>query len=116
MRYFIDKPGGVTLQDCQAASRQLGVELDVEDLIPEHYTLEVSSPGLDRPLRTEAEFLRFLGKLVVIHALQPVDGRRHFKGVLDSLIEGIVTIVDSDGRSWRIPMGNISKARLEVQF
>lgn len=116
LRYFIDKPGGVTLQDCQAASRQLGVELDLEDLIPDRYTLEVSSPGLDRPLRTDADFRRFVGKPVVIDTAQPVEGRRHFNGVLESLAEGIVSVVDGDGRSWRIPRESITKARLEVQI
>lgn len=116
LRYFIDKPGGVTLEDCQAASRQLGAELDVADTIPGRYTLEVSSPGLDRPLRTDEDFVRFKGKLLVIHTFEPVQGRRHFVGELKSFTEGIVHIVDAEGRPWQIPRNIISKARLEVEF
>src|SRR4029450_993152 len=82
LRYFIDRPGGVTLEDCQEASRQLGAELDVEDLIQDSYTLEVSSPGLDRPLRTEEDFRRFLERLIVIHTFEPLERRRDFVGYL----------------------------------
>ena len=116
LRYFIDRPGGVTLDDCQAASRQLGIELDVEDLIPGRYTLEVSSPGLDRPLNTEEDFRRFAGKLVIIHTYEPIHQRRHFVGRLRSLEAGIVTIEDAGGGRWAIPRSIISKARLEVEL
>jgi len=116
LRFFIDKPGGVTLEDCQAASKQLGVELDVEDVITDHYTLEVSSPGLDRPLRTDDDYHRFAGKLAAIHTFEPIEGRRHFVGRLKSLEDGVVTVVDTEGHPWAIPRGLISKARLEVEF
>ena len=116
LRFFIDKPGGVTLEDCQTASKQLGAELDVEDTIPDRYMLEVSSPGLDRPLRTDEDFHRFTGKLAAVHTFEPIQGRRHFVGLLRSLEAGVVTIVDAEGRPWAIPRSAISKARLEVEF
>jgi ribosome maturation factor RimP len=116
LRYFIDRPGGVTLEDCQEASRQLGAELDIEDLIQDRYTLEVSSPGLDRPLRTEEDYRRFLGHLVVVHTFEPLDRRRHFVGHLKSLESGIVVIEEEDGRRLEIPRSAISKARLEVEL
>ena len=116
LRLFIDKPGGVTLEDCQAASKQLGAELDVEDVILDRYTLEVSSPGLDRPLRTEEDYHRFVGRLATVHTFEPIQGRRNFVGLLRSLHEGVVTIVDAEGRRWKIPKSNISRARLEIEF
>lgn len=116
LRFFIDKPGGVTLEDCQSVSRQLGVELDVEDVITDRYTLEVSSPGLDRPLRSDEDYHRFAGKLAAIHTFEPIQGRRHFVGLLRSLEDGVVTIVDAEGHPWEIPRSLISKARLEVEF
>jgi ribosome maturation factor RimP len=116
LRFFIDKPGGVTIEDCQLASKQLGVELDVENAMPDRYTLEISSPGLDRPLRTDEDFHRFTGKLAAIHTFEPIGGRRHFVGQLRSLEAGAVTIVDAEGRRWVIPRTAISKARLEVEF
>ena len=116
LRFFIDKPGGVTLEDCQTASKQLGAELDVEDAIEDRYTLEVSSPGLDRPLRSDEDFHRFTGRLAAVHTFKPILGRRHFAGRLRSLDEGIVTIVDAEGRPWAIPRSAISKARLEVEL
>jgi ribosome maturation factor RimP len=116
LRFFIDKPGGVTLEDCQSASKQLGVELDVDNTVPDRYTLEISSPGLDRPLRSDEDFHRFTGKLAVIHTFEPILGRRHFVGQLRSLDAGVVTMIDAEGRHWAIPRSAISKARLEVEF
>jgi len=116
LRFFIDKPTGVTLDDCQRASRQLSAELDVEDIIPGRYILEVSSPGLDRPLRTDEDFRRFAGKLAAIQTHLPIQGRRHFVGRLQALEGSVVTIVDAEGNPWAIPKSNISKARLEVEF
>lgn len=116
LRLFIDKPGGVTLGDCQAISEQFGAELDAMDLMERSYTLEVSSPGLDRPLRTEADYRRFTGRLVAISTFEPVQGRRHFAGRLKSFESGIATVVDEKETEYAIPGQKISKARLEVEF
>lgn len=116
LRFTIDRPGGVTLDDCERASHQLGAELDVLDAIPGSYTLEVSSPGLDRPLRDDEDYRRFAGRRVVINTYEPVQGRRHFVGRLESLVEEVVTLTDDRGLQFFIPRKTISKARLEVEF
>ncbi len=116
LRLFIDKPEGVTLGDCQAISEQFGAELDALDLMERSYTLEVSSPGLDRPLRTEADYRRFTGRRVAISTFEPVLGRRHFTGRLKSFESGVATVVDDRETEYAIPRQKISKARLEVEF
>lgn len=117
LRLTIDKAGGgVTLDDCQRVSQQFGAELDSLDLIPTTYTLEVSSPGLDRPLRSDRDFVRFSGRLVAISTFEPVDGQKHFVGRLKSFQDGIVTIADERGAERRVPRDKISKARLELEF
>ncbi len=82
LRIFMDKPGGVRLADCQRVSEQVGDILDVENLIPHAYTLEVSSPGLERPLTRPEDFLRFAGRAVRVSTFAPVEGQRHFAGTL----------------------------------
>jgi len=116
LRIFIDKPGGVSLGDCQAISEQFGAEPDSLNLIESSYTLEVSSPGLDRPLRTDTDYLRFAGRLVSISTFEPIQGRRHIVGHLRSFESGIVTVVDEKETEYAIPRQKISKARLEVEF
>jgi ribosome maturation factor RimP len=116
LRLFIDKPEGVTLGDCQAISEQFAAELEAADLMERSYTLEVSSPGLDRPLRTEADYTRFTGRLVAISTFEPIQGRRHFTGRLKSFESGIATVVDEKQTEYAIPRQKISKARLEVEF
>jgi ribosome maturation factor RimP len=114
LRIFIDKPGGVTLDDCRRVSRELGTILDVEDIIQQSYSLEVSSPGLDRPLKKEKDFSNALGKKVNIRTKEALEGRRNFKATIDCVREGKVIITDSEGRNWEIDMENIEKARCEV--
>lgn len=116
LRFYIDKPGGVTLDDCAQASRQLGTELDVENVLPGRYTLEISSPGLDRPLRTDADFHRFVGRKVFIHTREPLQQQRNFVGLLKSLEAGVVTLQDARGALWAIPKDLITKARLEIEI
>ena len=116
VRLTIDKPEGISLLDCQRVSEQFGAELDVEELIPGSYVLEVSSPGLDRPLRSEEDFHRFIGKLVAISTDEPIAGQRHFVGHLTAYHEGVATVVDARGAEHSIPMQRISRARHEVEF
>lgn len=116
LRFFIDKPGGVTIDDCTQASRELSTLLDVEDPIPQRYTLEVSSPGLDRPLVKEKDFIRYAGKKVRIKTKEPIEGRRNFKATIDSVGDGSISVTDFDGRRFVIELARIDRARLEIEI
>ena len=99
LRIFIDKPGGVTHEDCANLSREVGTILDVEDAVPGgSYMLEVSSPGLDRKLSRAADFERFKGSRVKLMTREPVNGNRHFEGRLESFEDGRLTLDLSTGR------------------
>lgn len=111
VRVYIDKPGGVTLDDCERASHQVSGVLDVEDPIVEQYDLEVSSPGLDRPLFEPEHFERFAGQMVRVRLSPPVNGRRKFTGVLLGFENGEVR-VDENGVEQRVPLEAVSAARL----
>ncbi len=111
LRVYIDREGGVSVEDCQRVSRQVSGLLDVEDPIPGPYTLEVSSPGLDRPLFREADFRRFAGRVVRIRTDVPLEGRRNFRGVLRGLRGGEV-LVEVDGIELALPVERIEQARL----
>jgi ribosome maturation factor RimP len=113
LRLYLDKSGGVTLGDCQRVSEELSDLLDVENLINHPYTLEVSSPGLNRPLSREADFLRFAGQRARVTTLQAVAGQRRFLGVLKGYEDGRVVLEREDGTVVSIPYELISKARLD---
>jgi ribosome maturation factor RimP len=119
LRVFIDRPGGVNIDDCQLVSRTVEPILDVEDFIEPAYGLEVSSPGLDRPLRTPEHFARYAGQRVHVKAYGPIAGtaegsppRKSWTGTLRSFEDGAV-LVDVDGTLHRIPHEQIAKANLE---
>jgi ribosome maturation factor RimP len=118
VRLFVDKEGGIGLDELQSVSEEVSAILDAEDPIDSTYTLEVSSPGLDRPLRSEAEYRRFVGRLVKISSYEPVEGRRHWLGRLQSVDDGVVTVIleKEKGAPARIPFAKISHGRLEVEF
>lgn len=121
LRVFIDKPGGVNLDDCADLSRELSVQLDVDDCIPGHYNLEVSSPGLNRPLKSERDFVRYQGQLAVIRTVElqadeKGNHRKTFLGILQGVEEGCVLIRLKEGPLARIPLENIAKANLEFEF
>ena len=115
LRIYIDRDGGVTVDDCEIVSRQVSAVLDVEDPIPGTYTLEVSSPGLDRPLRKEADFVRFAGERAKVELTLPRDGRRRFTGTLKGCEAGQV-LIEVDGEEHRLPLADIGKARLVPEF
>jgi len=115
VRLFIDSPEGVGLTDCERVSREVSALLDVEDPIPTAYTLEVSSPGFDRVLRTQAHFARFVGSRVLVELAAPRDGRRRFSGTLHGIESGEV-LIDVDGVIYRLPLADIGKARLIPEF
>lgn len=112
LRIYIDSENGISLDDCQRVSHQLSGVLDVEEPIAGRYTLEVSSPGLDRPLFEAAHFNRFAGSEVCIQLRELLDGRRKLVGRLLGMRDDDVVIVDSEGREWRVPLERIEKARL----
>ena len=111
VRLFIDKPVGVGLEDCEKVSRAVSAVLDVEDPVPGHYDLEVSSPGLDRKLTKVEHFQRFMGETVKVQMRFPVEGRRRFRGKLLSLDEDHIE-VEVDGRSHSLALATIDTARL----
>ena len=117
LRIFIDRePGGVTLSDCETVSRDLSAALDVEDIILHAYTLEVSSPGLDRTLSKPEHFIRFTGSMVRIKTYQTINGQKVFRGRLLGLAEDMIKVELETGTIIEIPMTGITKASLEVEF
>jgi ribosome maturation factor RimP len=116
LRVAIDKEGGVTLDDCERFSKSLGALLDVEDVMHRAYTLEVSSPGLDRPLRSLREFERNKGKLVRIVTVEKIENQNFLVGRIAEVNDnGIVTLLVDD-RAIGIPYEKIAKARLEIEL
>jgi ribosome maturation factor RimP len=116
VRTYIDQPGGVTLGDCEQFSKRLSVLLDVEDWIPFSYTLEVSSPGLDRPLVKEADFQRFAGKSARVRTRHPIDGQRNFTGKILGVIQGRLGLEMATGKQVNIDVGDIEKANLVIEI
>jgi len=116
LRIYADRPeGGITISDCQWISERIGTLLDVEDLIPHAYNLEVSSPGLDRPLKTRRDFEKHVGMVVKIKTHEPMDNQRNFKGDVVSASGKGVTIHDvSRNADVEIPYENIKSARVDV--
>jgi len=123
LRVQLDRPGGgateaesVSVEDCAKVSRDLSAILDVEDIVPTAYTLEVSSPGLDRPLLRPADYERFSGRRAKLVVRAEVDGQMFWKGRLGGIDDRSVILVGDDGRSHRVPLDAITRANLEVEF
>ncbi len=115
LRIYIDKDGGVSVEDCARISRELGTLLDLNDIIPGTYNLEISSPGLTRTLKKVRDFERFKGKLVKIKTMKDIQGRRVFIGRLIDFV-GNVAYVEMDGHVYFIPYDEIERANLELDF
>ena len=116
LRVYVDAPQRpVTIDDCERASREISAALDVNDPVAGRYTLEVSSPGLDRPLFTPAQFERFVGEAVKINVNLPLDGRRRFHGTIKS-IDGDRITIEQDGEPVTIVHANVAKARLAPDY
>ncbi len=111
LRVFVDNPRGVTVEDCADVSHQLSAILDVEDPIVGHYTLEVSSPGLDRPLVKREHFEKVIGQKIKVWLRHPMNGCRKFSGRLREM-RGEYIIVEVDGEFYELPLGEVEKARL----
>ena len=115
LRLFIDREGGVTIDDCADVSRQISALIDVEDPIRGQFNLEVSSPGLDRPLRRLKDFQRFTGSLVKLKTVMPLEGQRNFKGRLLEANEEVL-VIETDTEEISLPMNAIEKARIVPEF
>ncbi|HAR90911.1 MAG: ribosome maturation factor RimP [Pseudomonadales bacterium] len=111
LRIFIEREAGVTIDDCERVSRQASAIFDVEEPIAGEYTLEVSSPGIDRLLFTPQQFQRYRGEEVSVRMRTPVDGRRKFKGTLTDVVDDIIHI-QVDGSDFELPHGDIEKANI----
>ena len=116
LRIWIDKPEGVTHADCELVSHQVGTILDVEDVVPGHYTLEVSSPGVERKLVKPKDFERFQGKKVRIALHQPVDNQRNWDGTLAGYREGVITLDTGPGGTRQFRLDQVAKANLKFEW
>jgi ribosome maturation factor RimP len=123
VRVFIDRPGpaatpddSVSVEDCEQVSHEIGTILDVEDPLPFAYTLEVSSPGLDRPLRSLDDYQRFAGRLAKVVVSEPVDNQKAFEGRLAGVDGDVVLLEGPNGRLHKLPSRLITRGRLEVEF
>jgi ribosome maturation factor RimP len=123
VRVFIDRPGpaatpeeSVSIEDCEQVNREMSTILDVEDPLPYAYTLEVSSPGLDRPLRSADDYCRFAGRLAKVVVSEAVDNQKAFEGRLRGVEQEAVLLEAPNGRTHRLPLRLITRGRLEVEF
>lgn len=116
LRFFLDKGNGITLDDCAVISDHLGRILDAADLIPQSYSLEVSSPGVYRPLRKAGDFARFIGQRVDVTMYAPIDGRRHFRGNLRGVQGEEIQVEDYSQQVFSLPIAQIAKAHLDPEL
>jgi len=116
LRVFIDKEGGITVDDCTNVSRELGDLIEAEDIIDYPYVLEISSPGLNRPLKKESDFMRSIGKMVKLRMSRPINRRKNFTGRLANVREGIISLLVDDSNLVELPLKEIDKARVKYEF
>jgi ribosome maturation factor RimP len=115
LRIYIDRAGGVTIDDCAMISGELGDLIDIKDIVRHEYVLEVSSPGLNRPLKNEADFARVIGKKVKVKMRMPVNGRRNFSGYLKD-VRGHIIYIEDEGELMTLSWPEIDKANLVYEF
>jgi ribosome maturation factor RimP len=113
---FIDKPGGVTHEDCSKVSRNLDAILDAEDFFPSTYLLEVSSPGLERGLYSQKDFEKFVGRQAKVKTATPINGQRNFRGRIDSVENDEIVFDDKTSGTIRFPYSAVAKANLEIDL
>lgn len=115
LRIYLDKDGGITVDDCAQLSREIGDLIEVKDVLSREYVLEVSSPGLSRPLKKEKDFLRAIGDKVKVRMVNPVEGRRNFSGCLQDLKDGVLYLEVEDDLVL-LPLQDVQKANLVYEF
>lgn len=116
LRILVDKEGGITLEECSNINRELGDILDKTDSMQGSYVLEISSPGLDRPLKEKKDFEKVMGEEINLHLKESINGKNFYQAKLDSINEEFITLKAKDGRMLKIPYNNIQKANLEIRF
>ncbi len=116
LRVYIHKEGGISLDDCQAMSELLSEKLDVKDPIKMQYYLEVSSPGLDRPLKNDKDLKRNIGREIEINLYAALDNKRQYEGILESFDGDFINIVDEKNNTLNIPRDSVSQIRLALKF
>lgn len=116
LRIYIDKPGGITLDDCQAVSEEVSEKLDQIDPIEQSYFLEVSSPGLERPLKKEKDFEKYRGEMVELKTYQPVNGKKIYEGELAGLVDDRICIKDTNGVILEFDRDKVAMVRRLVKF
>ena len=116
LRLYIDAAGGVSLEDCERVSHEISTLLDVSDVIAQAYTLEVSSPGLNRPLRSIDHFRRFIGQEAKVKLKRGIDGRRNFTGKIVQVEEPDNVIIEASGTCFKLPLSDLDKANLQYRF
>jgi len=116
LRIFIDKEGGVTVGDCASVNRELGDLIEAKNIIDYHYVLEISSPGLNRPLKKESDFIRSIGKMVTLRMSRPINERKNFTGRLTTVREGIISLLVDEDNLVELPLEEIDRARLKYEF
>ena len=116
LRVYIDKPGGIVIEDCQTISEQLSEKLDLLDPIIQSYYLEVSSPGLERPLKKDKDFIKFKGELVEVKLFQPIEGKKLFEGELVGLIDNKISIKSDKGLGIMFERDKVSSVKRVLKF
>ena len=115
LRILADKDVGITIDECARMNGVIGEILDKEDFIGENYILEVSSPGLDRPLKTKNDFLKIKGKRIRVHTYEPIEGKKEFVGVLEAVDDDNIAISDKNAKLTKMPLNKISKATFDYK-
>ncbi len=116
LRVYIDKDGGVTIEDCENVSRILEKKLDETDPIEQAYILEVSSPGIDRPLKKPEHFEKYIGEIIDIKLYKPLEGKKEYQGELKQFDNGVITIIEEDGTEKQFVQKETASVRLAVIF
>lgn len=116
LRVYIDKDGGVTIEDCENVSRILEKKLDEADPIEQAYILEVSSPGIDRPLKKPEHFKKYIGEIIDIKLYKPLEGKKEYQGELKQFDDGVITIIQEDGKEMQFIQKETASVRLAVIF
>ncbi len=116
LRGYIDKPGGITVNDCEEVSREFSDRLDEDDFIEESYIMEISSPGRDRPRKREKDYVRSMGKLVEIRTYRPIEKQKEFEGILHAYDDNTVTILEDEETTRTFEKKDIALIRLAIEF